>query len=79
MCVKGSAKLELGADIFFIPELVSKQSSGTFLSMEEAVASLKKQIERDITGAQKAIQGLYSQLVGLKSLLGSTPASKIEE
>jgi len=78
-CRMGSANLEFGVDIFFIPELVPKNSKDAFLSMEEAAASLKRRMERDITGAQKAIQGLYGQMAGLKSLPQSAPSDTIKQ
>ena len=78
-CRMGSAKLEFGADIFWIPELVKKSGKDVFLSLEDAVASLKRRMERDITGAQKAIQGLYGQMAGLKDLLQGAPSDTIEQ
>lgn len=77
-CKKGSAKLEFGVAVFFIPELVAKNGKDTFLSMEDAVTSLKRRIKRDITEGQKVIQGLYGQLSDLKALPTDTPASTIK-
>ena len=77
-CEKGSMKLELG-DIFFIPDLVAKDSKDAFLSLEFAVASLKRLIERDVTMAQKMIQGLYGQLSALKGLHRVAASDTIEQ
>ena len=77
-CEKGSLKLEFG-DTFFIPELVAKDSKDAFLSLESAVASLKRLIERDVTGAQKVIQGMYGQLSALKGLHRVAASDTIEQ
>jgi len=77
-CEKGSLKLEFG-DTFFIPELVAKNSADAFLSLESAVASLKRLIERDVTGAQKVIQGMYGQLSALKGLHRVAASDTIEQ
>ena len=78
-CEPHSSKLEFGVDMFFIPGLVAKGSKDVFLSMEATVASLKRRIERDITGAQEVIKGLYGQLAGLKGLLPTAPSVTIEQ
>jgi len=77
-CEKGSLKLEFG-DTFFIPELVAKNSADVFVSLESAVASLKRLIERDVTGAQKMIQGMYGQLSALKGLHRVAASDTIEQ
>ena len=77
-CEKGSLKLEFG-DTFFIPELVAKNSADVFVSLESAVASLKRLIERDVTGAQKVIQGMYGQLSALKGLHRVAASDTIEQ
>ena len=78
-CRRGSTKLEFGSDRFWVPELVPQHSKDVFLSLEDAAASLKRRMERDITGAQKVIQGLYSQMAGLKGLSTSAPSDTIEQ
>ena len=78
-CERGSLKLEFGESIFFIPDLVAKDSKDAFLSLESAVASLKRLIERDVTGAQKMIQGLYGQLSALKGLHRVAASDTIEQ
>ena len=78
-CEKGSLKLEFGDDIFFIPDLVAKSAADVFVSLESAVASLKRLIERDVTGAQKMIQGLYGQLSALKGLHRVAASDTIEQ
>ena len=71
--------MELGDDGFFVPELVAKNSADAFLSLESAVASLKRLIERDVTGAQKVIQGMYGQLSALKGLHRVAASDTIEQ
>jgi len=78
-CEPHSSKLEFGVDLFFIPVMVAKASKDAFLSMEAAVASLRRQIERDIAGAQNVIKGLYGQLASLKGLLLGAPSDTIEQ
>ena len=78
-CEKGSMKLEFGENIFFIPDLVAKNSKDVFVSLEPAVASLMRLIERDVTGAQKMIQGLYGQLSVLKGLHRVAASDTIEQ
>ena len=78
-CDINSSKMELGDDGFFVPELVAKDSLDVFVSLESAVASLKRLIERDVTGAQKMIQGLYGQLSALKGLHRVAASDTIEQ
>ena len=75
-CEHGSLKLELGSDIFFIPDLVAK--GDVFLSMKDAAGDLKMQVKRDIKGAQNTIQGLYGELASLENLLRDAPELMIE-
>ena len=63
-------KCELGSEIFYIPDRVSKEGADVFPTLEGAVAALVTRMEGDIAKRQEGIRKLYAQIGKAKAICG---------